>query len=174
MSRSDVTLVVHADDDPTLNSKMRESNRSKRLRAAVPFSKTDASPVGMGGVGDGQQGQAASAESSRAAAKKLKRAEAAAGKIRMSTSVPSLAELPSEGGAAGNKQGLGSECLAAAPALVDLPQAMRQYMAAQSFSEPTALQAKAWEAAEERVDLLAQVCCISHTCHTSFTSNCLF
>lgn len=144
-----------------LNPKLRESMRTKRLRATVPFDKQRSALQHAEGVTAShseQHDQAPTAASLKLAAKKLKRAEAAAGKIRMSTAVPSLAEFVTEDDAKAASKHTDSPTAAAAPALVNLPQAIRQYMASQGFSEPTAVQTQVWEAAARGVDVLAQVC----------------
>ena len=100
--------------------------------------------------------RAPSAAALKAATKKLKRAGAAAGKIRMSTAVPSLGTPATKEAAAtaATQHPVGS---AAAPALAHLPPVALQYMASQGFSEPTAAQTQVWEAAAGGGDVLAQV-----------------
>lgn len=155
------TCVACSDDDPAaLNPRIRESRRTKRLRASVPFDKTKTALQHAEGVvsasPSGPGDRAPTAASLKAAAKKLKRAEAAAGKIRMSTAVPALAGLATDHAVDPvAKQPLQS---AAAPALAHLPEPVRQYMASQGFWEPTAVQTQVWEATARGVDVLAQVC----------------
>lgn len=154
---------MDTDDDPALlNPKLRESNRTKRLRATVPFDKTKTPLQHAEGVAAAHpklHEPAPTAASFKAAAKKLKRAEATAGKIRMSTAVPHLGELPTEPGGTAPVQPPHSHTAATAPALLNLPPAIRQYMASQGFPEPTPVQSQVWEAAGRGVDVLAQVWC---------------
>jgi hypothetical protein len=148
---------VSADD---MSSNPRESMRSKRLKAAVPFDKRTDSTQPSGVVPTKVKEKLQSSD-----VRKLRDAEAAAGKVRLSTTIGLLADLDQTAAqpardSKGKKDGSTSKpahVTVVSQALAQEHPLIRQYMARQRFAEPTAIQRQCWRPACAAEDLLAQV-----------------
>lgn len=126
----------------------RESMRSKRLRASVPFAKTGVFSAPVATATD-----KAEAKARVAASRKLAAAEASAGTVKLSTGVPLL---PADALTAPVRHGAGS-AVALSEGMQEQHATIREYMARQGFAEATAVQLQCWPAAVAGADVVAQV-----------------
>jgi hypothetical protein len=139
--------------------------RTKRLKATVPFEKKGQfiTPVGIAT-------DKADAKTRAKEARKLRNAETAAGRTRLSTTV-GLLPPDATAGAPGEKQAKGHATVKPEERSVVVSRELetehpvvRQYMAHQGFPEATDIQRQCWRPACEGLDIVAQVSPMSLSC----------